>query len=173
MAAGFAAGRVLECHYVDNDNDKQLRLGFDFDGVIADDEAEQCFQEHKDLNEFSNHERRFAQSPLSGGPMEKLLKQLSHFQKLEQLKKEQDPNYNKILRSAIITARCAPAHERVVTTLKSMGVEVDEVFFLGGISKDRILNVYQPHIFFDDQLVHLQKLENTPAVHIPFGKVNL
>lgn len=172
VSAGFAAGTVLESHFVDNEEDKELRIGFDFDGVVADDETEQCFQAHKDLNEFRDHEVRLADQPISGGPIEKLLKKLSYYQKLELKKKEQEPDYQRILSTAIITARSAPAHERVVTTLKNMGVEVDQVFFLGGISKEKIIDIFKPHIFFDDQMVHLKNLENTPAVHIPFGKVN-
>lgn len=171
MSAGYAAGTVLKSPVVDDDNDTQLRLGFDFDGVVADDEAERCFQEHNDLDEFRDHEVRLANSPLAGGPIEKLLKHLSQFQRLERQKKKEHPEYKRILNTAIITARSAPAHERVVTTLKNMGVEVDQTFFLGGVSKQKILNVFKPHIFFDDQKVHLMDL-GTPAVHIPFGKLN-
>ena len=85
---------------------------------------------------------------------------------------ENDKLYKKILSTAIITARNAPAHERMVTTLKNLNIEVDDVFFLGGIDKSRILNILKPHIFFDDQMVHLDHLENIPAVHIPFGIAN-
>ncbi len=171
VAAGYAAGTVLKSPVVDDDNDVQLRLGFDFDGVVADDEAERCFQAHNDLNEFRDHEVRLANSPLAGGPIEKFLKHLSVFQRLERKKKKADPTYQRILNTAIITARSAPAHERVVITLKSLGIEVDQVFFLGGICKQNILNVFKPHIFFDDQMVHLKNL-GSPAVHIPFGKIN-
>lgn len=170
--AGYTAGTVMQSKITDDENDRQLRLGFDFDGVVVDDEAEQCFQEHGDLNEFREHEVRLANSPLAGGPMEKLLKKLSVFQRLEREKKKKDPTYERILNTAIITARSAPTHERVVTTLKSMGVEVDQIFFLGGIDKRKIIDVFKPHIFFDDQKVHLKHLVNTPAVHIPFGKLN-
>ena len=61
----------------------------------------------------------------------------------------------------------------MVTTLKKWEIDVDQVFFLGGIDKSRILNILKPHIFFDDQMVHLDKLTNIPAVHIPFGITNL
>ena len=77
------------------------------------------------------------------------------------------------MKTAIITARNAPAHERAINTLKDWDVEVDEMFLLGGIEKKRILNVMKPHLFFDDQLTHLDpKLENIPLVHIPFGITN-
>ena len=99
-------------------------------------------------------------------------KKISFFQRLENAQVDKNPNYKKILSTAIITARNAPAHERVVTTLKSLNIEVDDVFFLGGIDKTRILNILKPHIFFDDQMIHLDHLEDIPAVHIPFGIAN-
>ena len=83
-----------------------------------------------------------------------------------------EPDYKPILKTAIVTARNAPAHERVVTTLKEWNIDVDQVFFLGGIEKARILNILKPHIFFDDQMTHLEHLVDIPAVHIPFGIAN-
>ena len=95
---------------------------FDFDGVIADDEAEE---------------------------------------------EKRNSDYKRILRTAIVTARNAPSHERVITTLESWGVWADETFFLGGMEKSRILNVLKPHMFFDDQLSHLKPSnDNIPMVHI-------
>jgi len=81
--------------------------------------------------------------------------------------------YTKILRMAIITARNAPAHERMVTTLKSWGVTPDQAFLLGGMEKARILDVLRPHIYFDDQVSHLRSdAGDIPMVHIPFGIAN-
>ena len=91
---------------------------------------------------------------------------------MENKQAENDKLYKKILSTAIITARNAPAHERMVTTLKNLNIEVDDVFFLGGIDKSRILNILKPHIFFDDQMVHLDHLENIPTIHIAFGIAN-
>ena len=86
---------------------------------------------------------------------------------------KEDPNYNRIIRTAIITARNAPAHERAVTTLSSWGVDVDEMFFLGGMKKRRILEALKPHLFIDDQIDHLdESLVDVPLVHIPFGLIN-
>ncbi len=85
----------------------------------------------------------------------------------------EDRNYKRILKTSIVTARNAPAHERLINTLKNWGVDVNEAFFLGGIDKARVLDVmHPPHIFFDDQLGHLSHLKNIPAVHIPFGITN-
>lgn len=173
IEAGYAAGTVLNKEIIDDDNDLELRLAFDFDGVIADDSSEQYYQQHEgDMEEYFAHEQEFASSPLSEGPVGKLLQKIAFFQRMERKKKESQKDYVKILRTSIVTARNAPAHERVITTLKKMGVEVDDAFFLGGIDKSRILNVLRPHIFFDDQMLHLSELGNIPAVHIPFGIAN-
>ena len=99
---------------------------------------------------------------------------LALMQRMEERAQKRDPNYRKILRIAIITARNAPSHERVVTTLKSWGVSANETFFLGGMNKARVLSVFKPHIFFDDQLTHLKSSPGgtIPMVHVPFGIAN-
>jgi len=92
---------------------------------------------------------------------------------MERERKTKDPSYEPRLRTAIITARNAPAHKRVVTTLRDWGIEVDETFFLGGIDKSRILQEFKPHIFFDDQLLHIEGVAGvTPSAHVPFGSAN-
>ena len=98
---------------------------------------------------------------------------LAFLQKLEEKRVKEEPGYQKLVRTAIVTARNAPAHERVVTTLKSWGVSPDESFFLGGMDKARILSILKPHMYFDDQLSHLKSsVANIPMVHIPFGIAN-
>ncbi|MGE8313920.1 MAG: 5'-nucleotidase, partial [Pseudomonas putida] len=85
----------------------------------------------------------------------------------------ENPDYKRILRIAIVTARNAPSHERVVTTLKDWGVSPDECFFLGGMEKPRVLSILKPHVFFDDQRSHLQSpAGDLPMVHVPFGVAN-
>ena len=173
IKAGFAAGTVLNKKVIDDDDDKELRLAFDFDGVIADDTSEKFYQESNgDMAKYFKHEEDLANNPLAGGPIGALLQKISFFQKLERRKAESDKSYERILSTTIVTARNAPAHERVVATLKSLDIEVDGVFFLGGIDKSRVLNILKPHIFFDDQMVHLDHLDKIPAVHIPFGVAN-
>ncbi|MGR7921572.1 5'-nucleotidase [Zobellella denitrificans] len=82
-------------------------------------------------------------------------------------------DYQRILRTAIVTARNAPAHERVITTLEKWGVSSNETFFLGGMKKERILTVLKPHMFFDDQKSHLEsEAGDIPMVHVPFGIAN-
>lgn len=167
---GFAAGKVLKSNIVD-DEDLELRLAFDFDGVVASDEAEQIYQE-QGMDAFHQHETGLAKKPLQPGLLGDLLKKISYFQKLEAKRQAKDPNYKRILKTAIVTARNAPSHERMVNTLKNWGVSVNEAFFLGGIEKARILEIMHPHMFFDDQIGHLSNLKNIPSVHIPIGVAN-
>ena len=169
----YPAGVVLPSIVNDDELDNQLRVAFDFDGVIADDEAERVYKKNDDLIEFEAHETEKRDIPHKPGPLADLFKKLSYMQKLEERRQADDPNYQKILRISIVTARNAPSHERVVTTLKKWGVTADESFFLGGMEKSRILTILKPHMFFDDQLGHLHSPDsNIPMVHIPFGIAN-
>ncbi len=171
--ANYPAGVVLPSKVFDDELDTELRVAFDFDGVIADDEAETVYKQNNNLNEFEQHETEKQSIPHQPGPLADLFKKLSFMQELEREKQEKDSSYKKILRIAIITARSAPAHERVVTTLKTWGVSPDESFFLGGMQKSRILTILKPHMFFDDQRSHLESgIGNIPMVHIPFGIAN-
>ena len=157
----------------DDELDTELRVAFDFDGVIADDEAESVYKKNNDLIEFQAHESKRQSIPHQPGPLADLFKKLSFMQKLEEKQLGEDPSYKKIVRIAIVTARNAPSHERVVTTLKTWGVSADESFFLGGMEKSRILTILKPHMFFDDQRSHLQSpAGDIPMVHIPFGIAN-
>ncbi|MFR9580341.1 MAG: 5'-nucleotidase, partial [Rikenellaceae bacterium] len=169
---GFAAGQILCPPLSDGDDgDIELRLAFDFDGVIAGDSSEQIYQSGG-IDAFVEHEKERSATPMEAGLLGDLFKKISYFQKLEARKQFKDPNYKCLLKTAIVTARNAPSHERVVNTLKSWGVDVNEVFFLGGIEKARVLEVMRPHMFFDDQIGHLENLKSVPAVHIPFGIAN-
>ncbi len=174
LEMGYSAGRVLSKHYIqDNDSDNELRIAFDFDGVLANDDSEKIYKAAGgNMKEYFQHEQQHANEALPLGPIGPLLQKISVFQKLEKRKAEKDASYQRILKTAIVTARNAPAHERVVASLKEWGVEVDDAFFLGRIDKSRILNVMKPHIFFDDQMTHLEHIDNVPAVHIPFGVAN-
>ena len=171
--ANYPAGVVLPTKIYDDEFDNELRVAFDFDGVVADDEAESVFKRNNNLDEFQAHETEKQDIPHQPGPLADLFRKLSSMQKLEEEKLNNDTEYKKILRIAIVTARNAPAHERVVTTLKEWGVSPDESFFLGGMEKSRILTILKPHMFFDDQRSHLESSAgNIPMVHIPFGIAN-
>lgn len=172
VQAGYPAGAVLPSKVVDDESEEELRIAFDFDGVIADDESEAIYK-GADLPEFHNYEVANSHIPHEPGPLADLFKKLSFMQKLEDREQEINPSYKRIIRTSIVTARNAPAHERVITTLESWGVSANETFFLGGMKKDRILSILKPHMFFDDQKSHLEsEAGDIPMVHIPFGIAN-
>jgi len=173
MAKGYPAGYVLPCETIPEEADQQLRIAFDFDGVIASDEAEAVYQESNNLDMFHEHERRLKDEPLQAGPLMPLLMKISEFQRLERQKAQTMAAYTQALRIAIVTARNAPAHERLINTLASAGIDADELFLLGGIEKKKVLDILKPHIFFDDQIGHLKPASvSTPSVHVPFGITN-
>jgi len=137
----------------------QIRIAFDADAVIFSDESERLYRE-KGLEAFLQHERENAQKPLKEGPFAKLLRAIAVLQS------EVNPD---IIRTAIVTARNSPAHERVIRTLRVWGVRVDEAFFLGGIPKDKILRAFGAHIFFDDQHVHVEPASKVvPSGRVPY-----
>ena len=172
VEGGLPAGRVFPTSFTDNQEDLELRIAFDFDGVVADDSSETVFK-RKGLSAFQQSEADHALEPLRAGPLARFFREISRLQHLEREKKKKHTRYLPRLRTAIITARNAPAHKRVVATLRSWGIEVDEVFFLGGIAKNRVLEEFKPHIFFDDQLKHIEGVAGaTPSAHVPFGIAN-
>ena len=169
---GLPAGRVFPSDLTDREDDVELRIAFDFDGVLADDSSEAVFKA-EGMEGFRASERSQADTPMRGGPLERFFREIARLQEKDRELATTDPEAPKRLRTAIVTARSAPAHERVVTTLREWGIEVDEVFFLGGIDKAKILEVFRPHIFFDDQLLHIESVARVaPCVHVPFGVAN-
>ena len=161
--AGIAAGIVLSegRTYGENTaNTEQIRIAFDGDAVLFSDEAEQIFVE-KGLEAFESSEKEKAALPLCAGPFARFLKLLSDLQ--------QEFDQTKVpIRTALVTARCAPAHERVIRTLRAWNVRVDEAFFLGGITKKDVLAAFGAQIFFDDQLQHTKlAAEGVPAARVP------
>lgn len=170
VSSGYPAGYVLPFMNESFDEvDTQLRIAFDFDGVIVDDEAETVYEDGG-LPLFHHYEKLNKENPLNSGPLMPLLKRISSLQKLqkENMNKMNDPN--NLIRVSIVTARNAPAHERLIATLKNYEIDTDELFLAGGIEKKNILDVLKPQIFFDDQLGHLTPAsDSTPCVHIPFG----
>ncbi len=151
------AAAILYAPPKEIDMSKQIRIAFDADAVIFSEQSEHIYKT-QGLDAFLEHEKENVNKPLPEGPFAKLLKTLSFLQSQFE---------NSPIRLAIVTARNSPAHERVVQTLRTWNVHVDEAFFLGGLSKDQILKAYKAHIFFDDQDTHL---EDTSKV-VPSGKV--
>lgn len=169
ISKGHPAGHVLPCAVRDQDYDNQLRIAFDFDGVLVDDEAEAKYADGG-LPLFHHYEVMNKDRPLKNGPLMPLMKRISAIQRMERENKRNVNNPEKAVRISIVTARSAPAHERLLNTMKNLEIEVDELFLSGGIEKKNILDISKPQIFFDDQLGHLTSAaENTPCVHIPFG----
>lgn len=169
---GLPAGRVFPTSFTDREDDMALRIAFDFDGVIADDSAEAVFKKDG-LEAFRASEEQSATEPLEKGPLAKFFSEIARLQKSERERQAIDSSYTPRIRTAIITARSAPSHKRVVATLREWGIEVDEVFFLGGIDKSKVLQEFKPHIFFDDQLLHIEVVAGaTPSAHVPFGIAN-
>lgn len=171
---GLPAGQVLpESVAEDDPSDPELRIAFDFDGVLADDASEKVYRAGG-LLAFRATEEALGDMALAAGPLQRLLVELGKIQSLEKERQRKDPAYRPRLRTAIATARGAPAHQRVVTSLRTWGLRVDQAFFLGGVEKTKVLERYRPHIFFDDQLAHATPASRVlPAVHVPFGVANL
>lgn len=139
----------------------QIRIAFDGDAVIFSDESERIFQQ-QGLEAFEENERLQAKNPLKEGPFAGFLRLLSDLQK--EYGEEEVP-----IRTALVTARSAPAHERVIRTLRAWDVRVDEAFFLGGVSKRDFLKAFGAHIFFDDQAVHTQAAAQVvPSARVPY-----
>lgn len=169
IAKGHPAGHVLPCAMHDEDYDNQLRIAFDFDGVLVDDEAESKYADGG-LPLFHHYEVTNKDKPLKSGPLMPLMQRISDIQKMERDSSNKVNSPEKAVRISIVTARSAPAHERLLNTMKELGIEADELFLTGGIEKKNILDILKPQIFFDDQLGHLTPAsESTPCVHIPFG----
>jgi len=169
---GMPAGLVLPTKAADDANEQELRVAFDFDGVLAEDQAERTYQE-EGLDEYHRSEQQLADSPLNPGPLQSLALKLASWQKREADRKRENANFRPMLRIAVVTARNAPAHERCIRTLDEWGLTATETFFMGGIEKSRVLQVFKPHLFLDDQRSHLDNIaDEIPCVHIPFGVAN-
>lgn len=172
IGKGYPAGHVLPCATQDQTDDNQLRIAFDFDGVLVDDEAESKYADGG-LALFRHYEVQNKDKPLKNGPLMPLMQRISSIQRMERESQSRLNSPGKAVRISIVTARNAPAHERLLNTMKNLDIEVDELFLTGGIEKKNILDILKPQIFFDDQLGHLTPAsESTPCVHIPFGIQN-
>lgn len=174
IAQGLPAGHVSMQTAYEDDADHELRLAFDFDGVLADDPSEKIFKQATSFTDYVEHERKYAEKPMPEGPLFKFFKGIAAIQQKELQKAKDDKTYQPKIRIALCTARNAPAIERVVTTLRNWNIHLDEAFFLGGLNKLDVLRVYRPHIFFDDQYGHIEHVgEIFPSVHIPYGIANV
>jgi len=159
LAAGFPAARVLtESVLAGSNYPHEVRIAFDGDAVLFSDEAERVFQA-QGLNAFQEHESSKATQPLPDGPFKPLLAALHRLQ--------QAGTPEMKIRTALVTARSAPAHERAIRTLMEWNIHVDEAMFLGGLPKGEFLREFEPDFFFDDQTRHVDHA----ALHVPAGHV--
>lgn len=146
---GVAAAKILPSSKdVHSSLGDQVRIAFDGDAVLFSEESELVYKQHG-LDAFIEHEQKNRDNPLEQGPFAKLLLTISAIQ--EKFKDKESP-----IRTALVTARSAPTHERVIKTLNVWGVRVDEAFFLGGSEKYEVLKAFGADIFFDDQDMHLE-----------------
>ena len=123
------------------------------------------------LEAFHRSESEQAEIPHGTGPLQELFVKIAKLQEIEKARAATAQHYERRLKVAIITSRNAPSHKRVVTSLRAWGITVDQTFFLGGMDKSRILTTFRPHIFFDDQKLHLDSATAVaPCVHIPVGR---
>ncbi|MFM8881696.1 MAG: 5'-nucleotidase [Betaproteobacteria bacterium] len=165
LEAGFPAARVFPSSVQASvAHPDELRIAFDGDAVLFSDESEQVFQ-REGLGAFQAHEREHAARPLPGGPFKPLLEALHRLQAYGHSAMR--------VRTALVTARSAPAHERAIRTLLDWGVEVDEAMFLGGLDKGGFLKAFEPDFFFDDQTGHCESAARVaPAGHVISGVAN-
>jgi len=166
LAAGFPAAHVMVgARPAGNDYPDELRIAFDGDAVLFSDEAERVFQK-KGLAAFQQHEKRKANEPLPAGPFKPFLVAL------HRLQREAGAAQMRI-RTALVTARGAPAHRRAIQTLMQWNIRVDEAMFLGGLPKGEFLREFQPDFFFDDQSGHIEQAASfVPAGHVAAGVAN-
>ncbi len=144
---------------------EEVRIAFDGDAVLFSDEAERVFQKDG-LDAFTKHETTNVLQPLPPGPFKPLLEALHRLQT--------EKNSSIRIRTALVTARSAPAHERAVRTLMEWNIAVDEAMFLGGLEKSAFLKAFEPDFYFDDQRGHVELARaHVPSGHVPFGVANI
>jgi 5'-nucleotidase len=159
LDAGVPAARVYPHSARASDaHPGEVRIAFDGDAVLFSDEAERVFQ-RDGLDAFQNHERELSTTPLAPGPFKPLLEALHRLQHM--------PARDMRIRTALVTARSAPAHERAIRTLMNWNIAIDEAMFLGGLPKGEFLREFEPDFFFDDQTRHV----DSAAEHVPSGHV--
>ena len=165
LDAGVPAAQVYpHSAHASEAHPNEVRIAFDGDAVLFSDEAEQVFAA-QGLSAFQAHERDKATLPLSAGPFKPLLAALHRLQRAG------TPSMR--IRTALVTARSAPAHERAIRTLMDWDIEVDEAMFLGGLDKGAFLREFEPDFFFDDQTGHIESAaQHVPAGHVVSGVKN-
>ena len=162
LGAGVPAARVYpHSARASSEHPNEVRIAFDGDAVLFSDEAERVFASGG-LDAFQAHERDHSATPLAAGPFKPLLEALQRLRHAT--------TQGMRIRTALVTARSAPAHERAIRTLMDWDVEIDEAMFLGGLPKGEFLREFEPDFFFDDQTGHIQNAaEHVPSGHVAAG----
>ena len=167
LNAGFPAAVIYTGIEGNDSRPGEVRIAFDGDAVLFGDDAERVFRE-QGLDAFQAHEADHASRPLPPGPFKPLLEALHRLQQAD----DRDKVPMRV-RTALVTARGAPAHERAVRTLMDWNIHVDEAMFLGGLDKGPFMREFEPDFFFDDQTRHVQSAsQHGPAGHVPHGVAN-
>lgn len=162
---GVAAATLMPSGSKGENNDNQLRFAFDGDAVLFSDESERIYKS-QGLEAFTRSEKAAAREPMSGGPFKAFLAALHGLQ-------SEFPSRESPIRTALVTARSAPAHERVIRTLRAWDIRIDESLFLGGWDKGEFLKAYGADVFFDDQQQHCDSASRHVATgHVPHGVAN-
>lgn len=180
---GIPAGRIItdnESKPCIDPHPNELRVAFDFDGIIASDSSETVFQQYLDtengiqqaLSSYAQYETEHANDPIEEGPLAGLLRGLNKIQYALAHQGGKDWDDIPRLKTAIITARGVQTFERALNTIEAHGLHIDQAYMMAGYDKTRILNTIQPDIFFDDQSKNLTPYSKTPSVHIPLGVCN-
>lgn len=165
LDSGIAAATILPS-VLSNIDSPQLRIAFDGDAVLFSDESERIFKANG-LKAFSDNETDKVDTPLEGGPFKAFLQMIHRIQKLS-------PPDQSLIRTALVTARGAPSHKRVINTLRAWDVRIDEAMFLGGMDKGPVLKAFGADIFFDDQKKHCESAQQHVATgHVPNGVANI
>ncbi|MCX4191315.1 5'-nucleotidase [Methylophaga sp. OBS1] len=165
LEAGIAAATILPSNVGNNPESEELRIAFDGDAVVFSDDSEKIYKE-KGLEAFTENETQTAREPLPGGPFKDFLMALNRIQ-------TEYPENDAPIRTALVTARSAPAHERVIRTLRAWDIRIDEAIFLGGKAKGPFLKAFGADIFFDDQEQHCHSAkEHVATGHVPHGIAN-
>ncbi len=166
LVAGFPAAVVYTHSTREDSHPDEVRIAFDGDAVLFADEAERVYQ-REGLDAFQAHEAHHATNPLPPGPFKPLLEALHRLQRIDR----EVPSMR--IRTALVTARSSPAHERAIRTLMDWNIQIDEAFFLGGLPKGDFLRKFEPDFFFDDQTRHVQSASaHVAAGHVPHGIAN-
>ncbi|MBK8185864.1 MAG: 5'-nucleotidase [Cellvibrio sp.] len=164
LEQGIAAATLIASKNSSSRED-ELRFAFDGDAVLFSDEAERVFKS-QGLTAFTESEKAAAKEPLSGGPFKAFLAALHNLQ-------AEFTDTDCPIRTALVTARSAPAHERVIRTLRAWNIRIDESIFLGGLPKGSFLKAYGADVFFDDQPMHCESAKDHVATgHVPHGIAN-